>query len=239
MGVAPYAATIFALSGETVAKTSAPKARGDLDGDVADASDAGVDEGFLAVTHAGAVDQALPCGDHAQRQDRSLAHREILRFVREQVGVGGDPFGESTLVAADSAYHPVDLVAGPEGGDAGADLLHSSCHVDAEDGGQGLLRMSCFSGADLDVERVHTAGGDPDQNLSWTEDWVGGVPFEKRSVGRFDQPGFVSHHVLLQLSFSLAEDLPPYMCKGATGRQLLEAAKSNTKRRPSREMRTA
>lgn len=59
-----------------------------------------------------------------------------------------------------------DLVAGGEAAHAWAGLLDHSGQVEAEDGGQHGPGVGRRPGPDLGIQRVHPAGGHPDQDLA-------------------------------------------------------------------------
>jgi hypothetical protein len=139
---------------------------GQLHRDVADAAGAALDQHGLALAHPGAIDQPFPGGDRDQRQCRGLAHREIGRLRRQQRRIDRRVFGQRALMAADAARHAIDLVARPETRDAGADRRHRAGEVDAEHRRQRVLGMGRGAGADLEVERVDAARGDPHQHLA-------------------------------------------------------------------------
>ena len=139
---------------------------GQLHRDMADAAGAALDQHGLALPHPGAVDQPFPGGDRDQRQRRGLAHREIGRLRRQQRRVDRRVFGQRALVAADAARHAIDLVARPEAGDARPDRRDRAGEVDAEHRRQRVPGMGRGAGADLEVERVDAAGGDPHQHLA-------------------------------------------------------------------------
>jgi hypothetical protein len=58
-----------------------------LDGDVADAAGAAVDQHLLPGMHGRAIDQSFPRRDEDQRKRCGFAHGEIGGFWREQFGV--------------------------------------------------------------------------------------------------------------------------------------------------------
>jgi hypothetical protein len=79
------------------------------------------------------------------------------------------------LVVPDPAGHAVDLVADVEPVDAGTQLDHGPGEVDAEDGRCHHLRGCRVADLDLEVERVHRAGGHPDENLAGAGNGAGDV----------------------------------------------------------------
>ncbi len=139
---------------------------GDLNGDVPYSSGSGVNQNGLAGVDASAIDKAFPGGDGAEREGCGLAHGEIPGLERQQVGVDGEVFGEGALMAAHTAGEAVDFIALVKRGNSGGGFDDGSGHVQAEDGGQRLLCVSCLTGADFGVERIEAGGGDADEDLA-------------------------------------------------------------------------
>jgi hypothetical protein len=77
--------------------------------------------------------------------------------VREQDCVGEDVFGERALMAAYAANHAEDFVAGLKVAYACADCGDCSSHVEAENCGQRLPRVTGVACADLGIERIDAA----------------------------------------------------------------------------------
>ena len=86
--------------------------------------------------------------------------------MRQERCVNRDVFGEGALLFAHSADHAKDLIAGNEGSDAGADGLHASRHVEAQDGREWLIGVTALSGADFGVERIDARGVDLYEHLA-------------------------------------------------------------------------
>src|ERR1700689_5125961 len=117
--MAPKPSAIARLSGKDLCAQSLCE----LYGYVSDAACSGMYQHLLTAVYFGAIDEAFPCGDGDERKRSGFAHGERLRFERKQICIGYDILGERSLQATDAADHAVDLIAGMEYGDAGADLL--------------------------------------------------------------------------------------------------------------------
>lgn len=120
----------------------------------------------MSGTDSGAVDQALPRGDEDQRQCGGFAQGQGGGFDGQQPGVDRRVLGEGALEVADPAGESVDLVADFESGDVGTDLFDHTGEVEAEYGGQDGPGVCGLARPDLEVERVHSAGRDPHQDLA-------------------------------------------------------------------------
>src|SRR5262245_24682959 len=142
------------------------KGPGDLDCHVADTTGSSLHQDRLAGLQAGAVDQPLPRGDEYERQRSRLAHRDIRRFEREQIGIDRREFRERTLPAADTAGHSVNLVTTSQARHALARRLDGPGEIEAENGGQRMTRVRGGAGADLEVERIDGACCDTHQHLA-------------------------------------------------------------------------
>ncbi len=156
---------------------------------MANAARAAVHQHLLSGLHVRAVDEALPGGDHDQRQRRGLAHRQVGRLARQQVGVDRGVLRERALQAGHAAGQAVDLVADAKALDAGADGAHDAGQVHAEDGRQRMAGMRRGAGADLGVERVDAAGGDLDQHLAGPGDRARDLARDEGRVGGFEDKG--------------------------------------------------
>ena len=92
-------------------------------------------------------------------------HAEIGGLERQQAGVDGGIFGQRPLKTADAAGHAEHLIAGPEARHVRPHRLDRAGKVDAENGGQRMLRVGRVASVDFRIERVHSAGGYADQDL--------------------------------------------------------------------------
>ncbi len=111
------------------------------------------------------IDQSFPGGDEDKRQRRRLAHREIGGLVGEQPCVDRSIFGKRALNPAHAACHAINFVARLEVVHARANAVDDAGNIDPEDSWQGMARMRCCTGADLEIQRIDAAGLDPHQNL--------------------------------------------------------------------------
>src|SRR5579872_926363 len=126
----------------------------DLHSNMTDSARACMDQYLLVGMDIGAVNEALPRSDRAQRQSRSLAHGEIARFMCEERCVGRDEIRESSLQAADAANQTIDFIAGTKGLYSGTDFYRGARHIKTEYGGQRLARVSGLAGSNLGVEGI-------------------------------------------------------------------------------------
>src|SRR5262249_27267536 len=78
------------LVGRTSGESFCPEGARKLNRDMADAASSCMDEYFLIHVHLCTVDETLPGCNGAQWQCCRLAHRRILRLVRDQVGIDSD-----------------------------------------------------------------------------------------------------------------------------------------------------
>src|SRR5262245_52974620 len=151
-------------------KDPGSKGPSDLDCHVADTTGSSVHQDRLARLQAGAVDQPLPRGDEYKRQRSRLAHRDIRRFGREQIGIDGREFRKRTLLATDTPGHSVNFVTTTEALNALARRLDGPGEIEAENGGQRMARVRGGASADLDVERIDGTCGDTHQRLAGSRD---------------------------------------------------------------------
>ncbi|MGX1494913.1 hypothetical protein RKD41_007172 [Streptomyces tendae] len=138
-----------------------------LDRDAPHATGTAVHQHLVAGPYAGPVHQAFPCRDHGQGQCGCLAHGQRGRLVGQQAGVDRRELCERALQAADAAGQAVHLVPGSKAVHPGSRFHHLAGQVHAQYRRwphAGVGRPAC---ADLRVQRVHPAGVDPYQHLSF------------------------------------------------------------------------
>ena len=126
---------------------------GELDGDMADAARAAVNEHMIARGDAGAVDERFPGGDGHQRQRGGLAPVEGVGLEGHEGGIDRDVFTVGAAVAAHAGSTAVDGVAGREASHAVADGFDHAGHVAAEHRRQ-FGRDRRPGGAQLGVDRI-------------------------------------------------------------------------------------
>jgi len=131
------------------------------------------------------IHQGFPGGDEDERERGRFAQGQRCRLPRDQPGVDGGVLRECPLLRADSADHAEDLVAGREIVDTFADGLDRAGQIKTQYCGELALGMACLTGLDLGVERVHPAGRDPDQDLTWTGRGFGTVGEDQGSAELF------------------------------------------------------
>ena len=87
---------------------------------------------------------------------------------------------------------PIHFISALERSDSLSYLLHNTSHIQAQDGGQRVLGMRRLIGANFDVQRIYTAGANPDKNLATLRNRVRHHGLNKFPVGFFDSVN--SHH---------------------------------------------
>ena len=122
-----------------------------------------MDQHPLARGNAGVLEQHLPGGDrdhrHGGRPDvveRRGLRRDPRRLGQRVVGVGA---GEAAVGDA------IDLVAGRQAGDTGADRLDRAREVGAERERE-RLRQDALAGPDPGIPGADASGRDADQHLA-------------------------------------------------------------------------
>src|SRR5262245_42235504 len=86
------------------------KCPGDLNGHLPHAAATAMTQNFPSGRNGGAIYKAFPGGNECQRQRSGLTHRKVAWLERHQIYIDGGEFRQRTLVVADAAGHPIDLV---------------------------------------------------------------------------------------------------------------------------------
>lgn len=152
-------------------------------------------EDFLSGLDRGAIDQPLPRGDRDERERRSLAHRQVAWFQRQQVGIDRGKLGQRALQPADATGEAVDLVARLESRHPGPDRLHRAGQIGAEHRREGMAGMSRGPGPDFQVERIDAAGVDLHEDLSRAGLWAGQQIVLQGTIGHVNDAG--AHEVVV------------------------------------------
>ena len=146
---------------------------GQLHGHMAHAPGAAVHQHLVPAAQVGTVHQSFPGGDEDQRQGRCLAHGQPAWLVGQQPGIHRSVLRQAALQPADAAGKAIHRIPYLEARDALPYLRHHAREVHAQNGGPWLLGVLGSAGADLGVQRVHTAGVDADKHLTCVGLWPG------------------------------------------------------------------